>query len=72
MISAMADQIPFPFTRGKKYSATIARAKDGSIRIRVMPGDPHVADDETLIEVLYGDGEEELKERAVRFVNERT
>lgn len=67
----MADQILFPFVKGKKYSATIARAKDGVIRIRVMPGDPHVADDETLIEVLYGDDEEELKERALRFVDER-
>ncbi len=67
----MADQIPLPFFKGKKYSAVIARAKDGTIRVRVMPGDPHVADDETLVEILYGDDEEELKERALRFVDER-
>jgi hypothetical protein len=66
----MADQTSFPFMKGKKYSATIARASDGTIRIRVMPGDPHVAADEKLIEILYGDDEEELKERAVRFAKE--
>lgn len=70
MTPAMADQTSFPFMRGKKFSATITRAKDGIIRIRVMPGDPHVPVDEELVEILYGDDEEELKERSVRFAKE--
>ncbi len=56
---------------GKKYSATIARGKNGYINIRVFPGDPQVDDGDTLIEVLYGDDEEELSQRATKFVNER-
>ncbi len=52
-------------------SATIVRAKDGTIRIRVARGDPEPVDDGKLIEILYGEDEEELKERAVRFAREQ-
>lgn len=54
-----------------RYAATIARAKDGTIRIRVARGDPAPHGDDELVEVLYGDEEEELKERAVKFARER-
>ncbi len=53
------------------YSATIGRDKDGTVRIMVRKGDPRVEDGVTLVEVLYGDDEEELKARAVRFAKER-
>ncbi len=54
-----------------RYAATIARAKDGMISIRVARGDPPPHGDDELIEVLYGDDEDELKERAVKFAKER-
>jgi hypothetical protein len=50
-----------------RYAATITRGRDGTINIRVARGDPAPAADETLIEILYGDDEDELKERAIRF-----
>lgn len=54
-----------------RYAATIARAKDGVIRISVARGDPPPHGDDVLIEVLYGDDEEELKQRAIRFAREQ-
>ena len=54
----------------RRYAATIVRGKDGVIRIRVAQGDPTPPADDTLVEVLYGDDEEELKERAVKFARE--
>ncbi len=54
-----------------RYAATIARAKDGTIRIRVARGDPTPTEaGEELVEVLYGHDEEGLKERAVKFARE--
>lgn len=55
-----------------RYSASIIRGKDGIINIRVLRGDPTPSGDGDLIEVLYGDDEDELKERAVKFAQERT
>lgn len=68
----MSQQKSFPFMNGKKYSATIARGKNRFINIRVFPGDPRVDEGDRLIEVLYGDDEEELRERAEKFAKEQT
>lgn len=67
----MTRQTTLPFIKGKKFSATIAKGKDGVIHIRVLPGEPRIEDGETLIEVLHGDDEEELAERALRFAKEQ-
>ena len=55
----------------ERYAATIIRGKDGMLRIRVARGEPTLPGNDELIEVLYGDDEEELKERAVKFAQER-
>jgi len=54
----------------ERYAASIERMKDGSIRIRVAHGEPTLPGDGELVEVLYGDDEEELKARAVKFAKE--
>jgi hypothetical protein len=54
----------------ERYSASIVRDKDGVIRIHVARGAPALPDPGEIIEVLYGDDESELKERAIRFVRE--
>lgn len=56
----------------ERYSATISRGKDGTINVRISRGDPASPDGEELIEVLYGDVEDELKERALKFAQEKT
>ncbi|MEY4745202.1 MAG: hypothetical protein RL272_1147 [Candidatus Parcubacteria bacterium] len=58
-------------TNKTRYAATVIRAKDGTIRIRVARGDPTLPGDEELIEILYGEDEEELTDRAVKFARER-
>ncbi|HTM68374.1 MAG TPA: hypothetical protein VL426_03675 [Candidatus Binatia bacterium] len=55
----------------ERYAASIVRMPDGSIRIRVARGEPTHPGDGELVEVLYGDDEQELKERAVKFAQER-
>lgn len=55
-----------------RYSATIVRRKDGMIDICITRDDPSTPDDGDLIEILYGDDEAELKDRAVKFAQERT
>lgn len=54
-----------------RYAATIVRRKDGMIDIRIARGEPTLPGDDELIEVLYGDDEDELKARAVKFAQER-
>lgn len=58
-------------TKKVRYAATITRRRDGTIGIRVARGEPKQDADGELVEVLYGDDEQELKERAVKFAQER-
>lgn len=54
------------------YTATIVRSKkDGVIHIRVSSKGPQTGGDVELIEILQGEDEEELKERAVRYAQEK-
>ena len=55
----------------ERYAASIVRKKDGSISILVKRGQPTPSYEGELVEVLYGDDESELKERAVKFAQEQ-
>jgi len=55
-----------------KYTATIVKDKSGTYHVRISKKGPQTGGDVELIELLYGDNEQELKERAVKFINERT
>lgn len=56
----------------QRYAATIVRLKGGNIDIRIARGDPKPPEDGELVEVLYGDDEQELMARAMKFAQERT
>jgi len=54
-----------------RYAATIVRNAEGNIDIRIRRGDPTLPGDSELIEILYGDDEQELMARAMKFAQER-
>ena len=55
---------------GTRFKATICRLPDGQIRIYVTRGDKEPLHDGTIVEVLHGDDQTELRERAVKYVRE--
>jgi hypothetical protein len=51
------------------FSASISVDTNGHYHISIVRGAPRPANNAKLIDVLYGNDEEELKSRAIKYVN---
>ncbi len=53
-----------------KYSATIVKDKNGTYHIRVSSKGPQTGGDVEVLEILYDNDEQKLKDKAVEYVRQ--